>query len=98
MQRDYDRKRSVVCSALEAARLPPIVPEGAYYVLADVSRLGLATAKEAAMALLEETKVAAVPGSAFYSGTSGEHLVRFCFAKEDDALDEACRRLRAFRG
>lgn len=98
MQRDYDKKRSALCSALEAARLTPVVPEGAYYVLADVSRLGLPTAREAAMALLEETTVASVPGSAFYSATSGEHLVRFCFAKEDAVLDEACRRLRAFRG
>ena len=76
----------------------PIVPQGAYYVLADVSRLGHASAREAAFALLEETRVASVPGSAFYAGGGGEGLVRFCYAQEDEILTEACRRLQAFRG
>lgn len=98
MRRDYQRKRDALCAALDAARLPPIVPEGAYYVLADVARLGLPSAREAAMALLEETRVAAVPGSAFYAHGGGEGLVRFCYATQDDVLAEACARLRAFRG
>ena len=97
LARDYARKRQVTCDALEAAGLPPIRPEGAYYVLADVSRLGLATSREAAIAILEEARVATIPGSAFFRGQQGERFVRVCFAKEDDALDEACRRLRALR-
>jgi aminotransferase len=97
LARDYARKREVTCDALVAAGLAPIVPEGAYYVLADVSRLGFATAREAATALLEEALVATIPGTAFFTGTQGERFVRVCFAKEDDVLDEACRRLRGFR-
>jgi len=93
----YARKREVCCVALEAAGMPPIVPEGAYYVLADISKLGFATAREAAMALLEEAKVATVPGTSFLRGSAGERFVRVCYAKEDDVLDEACRRIRAFR-
>lgn len=92
---DYARKRDKLCRALEQARLTPVWPEGAYYVLADVERLGCATAREAAFALLERTGVASVPGSAFFRGPAGERCVRFCFAKEHDALDEACRRLAA---
>jgi aminotransferase len=95
--REYAVKREVTCRALEAAGLDPIWPEGAYYVLADVSRLGLATSREAAMALLEEAKVATIPGSAFFRGAQGERFVRVCFAKEDEVLEEACRRIRAFR-
>jgi aminotransferase len=93
----YARKREVCCSALEAAGLTPIVPEGAYYVLADVSKLGFATARDAAMSLLEKAKVATVPGTSFLRGAAGERFVRVCYAKEDDVLDEACRRLRAYR-
>ena len=47
------------------------------------------------MHLLEKTRVASIPGSAFYRGQTGEKLLRFCFAKDDDVLEEACRRLRA---
>jgi len=36
-----------------------------------------------------------VPGTAFYHDAAGENLVRFCFAKEDEVLDEACRRLES---
>ena len=95
LQASYQAKRDLICSTLAAAGLPPIVPQGAYYVLADCTRLGLATAREAALSLLERTLVASVPGTAFYRGATGEKLLRFCFAKDDDVLAEACRRLRA---
>jgi len=49
------------------------------------------------MHVLETARVASVPGSAFYRGAEGEKLLRFCFAKDDDVLDQACRRLRALR-
>ncbi len=78
---------------LKKIGLTPYIPQGAYYVLADVSRLPGKTSKEKAIYLLKVTGVAAVPGSAFYHNKEGEHLVRFCFAKEDKELDEACQRL-----
>jgi aminotransferase len=93
----YARKRDMICEALARAGLDPIVPEGAYYVLADVSRLGMPTARHAAMDLLERARVASVPGSAFYRGAEGERLLRFCYAKEDDVLAEACKRIREYR-
>jgi aminotransferase len=94
LQTDYQRRRDIMCEALDASGMPPIVPEGAYYVLADIGKLGFPTARDAAMALLERSGVAAVPGSAFFRGTAGDRLLRFCFAKEDDVLEEACRRIR----
>jgi aminotransferase len=90
---DYQRKRDKFCAALDAAKIPPFVPQGAYYVLADMHRLPGKTAKERVMALLERAGVASVPGSAFYRGHEGDTLARFCFAKTDTDLDEACRRL-----
>jgi aminotransferase len=94
LQSSYQKKRDLICGTLDAIGLTPVVPQGAYYVLADCSRLGMPTAREAALALLERTSVASVPGNSFYRGATGEKLLRFCFAKEDDVLQEACRRLR----
>jgi len=94
---DYSRKREATCEALDAAGMSPIVPEGAYYVLADVGRMGFPTARDAAMAVLERTRVATIPGTAFYTGSRGERFLRVCYAKEDDVLAEACRRIREFR-
>lgn len=91
--REHLSKRERFCRALETAGLPPIVPRGAYYVLADISRLPGADDRERAMHLLERTGVACVPGRAFFSDASGAALARFCFSKKDPVLDEACQRL-----
>ena len=94
---EYRTKRDQICAALCRAGLPPSVPEGAYYVLADISRLPGVTAKDRAMHLLRATGVASVPGNAFFSGADGERWARFCYAKPETDLNEACRRLQALR-
>jgi aminotransferase len=94
---EYQAKRDQLCSALTDAGLTPSIPSGAYYVLADVSRLPGANAKEKARTLLRESKVAAVAGTAFFTGGRGENLLRFCFAKRDDDLQRACDLLRQLR-
>jgi len=91
---EYQAKRDQLCSALTDAGLPPSIPSGAYYVLADVSRLPGVNAKEKARTLLRESKVAAVAGTAFFAGGRGENLLRFCFAKRDEDLQRACDLLR----
>ena len=93
MSTDYQKKRDLLCSSLTEVGLTPSVPAGAYYVLADATILPGATAREKARALLQKTGVAAVAGSAFYSKGRGENLLRFCFAKQDEALEDACSRL-----
>lgn len=94
LAREHERKRDRLCAALADAGLAPHVPEGAYYVLADSSSLPGKTAMERAMHLLDRTHLAAVPGNAFFTGDRGHDLLRFCFGKTDEDLDEACRRLR----
>ncbi len=94
LAREYGTKREMLLSALRDAGMAPHTPDGAYYVLADVSRIEGSTAAEKARALLKRTGVAAVAGSAFFQPGRGEHLLRFCFAKRDMDLAEACRRLR----
>ncbi|HSM87399.1 MAG TPA: pyridoxal phosphate-dependent aminotransferase [Candidatus Limnocylindrales bacterium] len=93
--REYVHKRDMLCGTLKEIGLTPSVPKGAYYVLADASMLPGKTSKEKSMSLLRETGVASVAGSAFYHAGGGETLVRFCFAKTDAELQEACRRLKA---
>jgi aminotransferase len=100
---EYQAKRDMTCAALARAGLAPSIPTGAYYVLANSSRIPGADAKKKARRLLADAGIAAVAGSAFFAmGANGvnpgENLLRFCFAKKDDELAEACRRLDAYRG
>ncbi len=93
---EYQEKRDKICDALAAAGLTPAVPAGAYYVLADASRVEGETASVKARNLLRACGVGAVAGSAFYGDGRGENLLRFCFAKLDADLDRACTALRNF--
>jgi len=99
---EYQVKRDVICAALTRAGLTPSIPTGSYYVLADSARIPGADAKQKARRLLADAGIAAVAGSAFFAADAagvnpGENLLRFCFAKKDDELAEACRRLDAYR-
>ena len=95
---DHQSKRARMLTALRDAGLEPSVPAGAYYVLADAGHLPGTTAAEKARNLLARTGVASVAGSAFFRPGRGEDLLRFCFAKQDKDLDEACERLRKLHG
>lgn len=94
---DHELKRAMLVDALRAAGMNPHVPDGAYYILASTAGAGLEgeTAAARARDLLRKTGVASVAGSAFFAPGSGkgEELLRFCFAKKDEELQEACRRL-----
>jgi aminotransferase len=93
----YAAKRDKICHALLKAGLKPCLPQGSYYVLADVTHLPGKTSKEKAMFILSKSGVAGVPDEAFFHEPGERQFVRFCFAKEDKELDEACRRLERFR-
>jgi aminotransferase len=98
---DHEVKREMMLSALRDAGMTPHVPDGAYYVLASTTGLeGVlegTNAAQRARSLLKKTGVAAVAGSAFFRAGKGEDLLRFCFAKKDEDLADACRRLRTLR-
>lgn len=89
---DYQKKRDMLAEALEEGGFRPFVPQGAYYMLAEVPK-EMGNASEAAMTLIEEAGVASVPGPSFYASGGGDRLLRFCFAKDFAALEEACKRL-----
>ncbi|MEO6965381.1 MAG: pyridoxal phosphate-dependent aminotransferase [Acidobacteriaceae bacterium] len=94
---EHQQKRDQLVEALNAAGLTPFIPDGAYYILADATRIPGATAKEKARYLLANCGVAAVAGTAFFTEGRGENLLRFCYAKKPKDLAEACQRLQSLR-
>ncbi|MFC5861438.1 pyridoxal phosphate-dependent aminotransferase [Acidicapsa dinghuensis] len=94
---DHEGKRAKLVSALDDAGMKPFIPRGAYYILADASALPGENAALKARWLLAKTGVASVAGSAFFRAGHGEDLLRFCFAKKDRDLDDACTRLRSLK-
>jgi aminotransferase len=98
MQADYTIKRDMTADACRAAGMEPYVPQGAYYMLADVRRLGFKDDLEAARLILERAGVAVIPGSSFYADPAdGRNQVRLCYAKKMQDLEEACRRIRRLK-
>ena len=91
LRKSYQKKRDILCTALDTAGLTPINPRGAYYVLAEITKLKGSTSKQKVISLLRKTGIAAVPGEAFYHDQAGNNLARFCFAKKDDVLMKAAR-------
>ncbi|MBM4434395.1 MAG: aminotransferase class I/II-fold pyridoxal phosphate-dependent enzyme [Chloroflexi bacterium] len=95
LAREYRARRDLLHGALTEAGFAPRLPEGAYYVLCDISRFGFDDDTAFAHWLVREVGVAGVPGSSFYSRRElGKHLIRFTFCKTEGLLREAGERLR----
>jgi aminotransferase len=94
LQRDYTRRRDLFLPYLREAGLTVYEPEGAYYVMTDISPLGWDDDMAFVRAMIERVGVSAVPGSSFYSPKElGRTMVRFMFAKKDETLRAAGERL-----
>jgi aspartate/methionine/tyrosine aminotransferase len=92
----YEERRVAMMRLLRETGFEAASPEGAYYVMADITHLGLGDDVETANHLVEHVGVATVPGSSFFSHASdGAHLVRFAFCKTIETLEAAGERLRA---
>lgn len=92
----YTRQRSLFLNILCDAKLKHTEPEGAYYVLADISEFGAPSDTWFAEWMAREAGVAAVPGSSFFHEKE-DRYVRFHFAKKEETLIEAGRRLKKIR-
>jgi len=90
---DYTERRDVFLGSLDGAGLEYYRPQGAYYVLVDVSRYGVDDDVAFCEWMAREVGVAGVPGSSFFHRPTN-HLVRLHFAKRKETLVEAGRRLR----
>jgi aminotransferase len=99
--RDYEHRREVIWSGLQAAGFDGYYPEGAYYIMVNIDRFVRPGEDDSAFAmrLVKEAGVATVPGSSFYNPPSlGHRQIRFCFCKKDETLGEANRRLAEWAG
>ena len=92
----YTEKRAFFLDALERADLSFTRPQGAYYVMADISEFGWGDDVAFCEWLAREVGVAAVPGSSFFREPV-RHLIRFHFAKRTETLAAAGERLLRLR-
>lgn len=93
MRQAYDARRRVLVEGLNAAGLPTFEPEGAFYAFPDIRSTGL-DAETFAQRLLQEERVACVPGDAF--GPSGTGYLRCSYATSLENVQEAVRRIARF--
>ncbi|MBW2308499.1 MAG: aminotransferase class I/II-fold pyridoxal phosphate-dependent enzyme [Deltaproteobacteria bacterium] len=90
----YQGKRDYLMSGLQRAGFRCLNPEGAYYIMTDISSFGFDDDTAFAHWLVSEIGVAAVPGSSFYHNPdTGRQQIRFCFCKKDETLQAAVKRL-----
>ena len=96
IRKEYAERRDLMLEVLAGAGFTADPPEGAYYVMADVTSLGFDDDVAAARHLVEDKGVATVPGSSFFSRPElGRHLLRFAFCKKLETLEAAGDRLRS---
>ncbi len=88
----YTAKREIFLDILRSTGLPFTEPQGAYYVMVDITALGFANDTLASEWLIKEIGVAGVPGSSFFREPVN-HLIRFHFAKREETLRAAGERL-----
>jgi aminotransferase len=95
---DYIARRNKILAILEQAGFQCFKPDGAYYVMTDISAFGFSDDMAFAKYLVEEIGVAVVPGSSFYNNPAdGSRQVRFTFCKTDATLNAAGERLAKLR-
>jgi L-glutamine---4-(methylsulfanyl)-2-oxobutanoate aminotransferase len=98
LQKEYQSKRDFIVPILQENGFKCEMPQGAYYVMTDISEFGHANDVEFTKFLIREIGVAVVPGSSFYHDKSlGSQKVRFCFCKKDETLQAAAERLQKFK-
>lgn len=96
LQDKYTHKRDLFLKGLDDIGITHTTPQGAYYVLLDISEFGYDSDLEFCDALARDVGVGAVPGSSFFREPVN-HLIRLHFAKKDETLNEALNRLEGIR-
>jgi aminotransferase len=96
LRASYTRRRDLMLAALDQLGLAYTRPQGAYYVLIDITPFGAADDMEFCLWMAKEIGVAAVPGSSFFREPV-KHLVRLNFAKREETLVEVGERLQRLK-
>jgi len=98
LESEYRARRDLLLPVLDNAGFKTFRPDGAYYIMTDISGFGFADDVKFTRHLIREVGVACVPGSSFYSVPElGRQQVRFCFCKKDETLQLAAERLEKLR-
>lgn len=92
LQEEYTHKRDLFLKGLDGIGIPHNVPQGAYYVMVDISEYGYAGDLEFCEDLARKVGVGAVPGSSFFKDDVN-NLIRLHYAKNDSTLEAALERL-----
>ena len=90
----YQRKRDLFLSLVKDSRFRPLPCRGTFFQMMDYSAISNDTDTAVAMWLLKEHGVASIPPSSFLYGVDSGPILRFCFAKRDETLEQAAERLR----
>ncbi|MBP0988943.1 MAG: aminotransferase class I/II-fold pyridoxal phosphate-dependent enzyme [Oscillospiraceae bacterium] len=96
LQQEYTEKRDLFLKGLDRIGIAHTVPEGAYYILLDISEFGFANDLEFCELLAEKVGVGAVPGSSFFREPENRYI-RLHFAKKQQTLEDALSRLADIR-
>ena len=95
MREHYLQMRDAMASALTDMGFQPLIPQGAYYMMADISGLGFADDQALIDAMLENAKIAAVPGRSFFPDPEqGKHWLRFAYALDSDKIKQGLLQLK----
>ena len=92
----YQQKRDMFLKLMEGLPLKFLPCYGSYFILADYSEVSDLDDRAFAEKLTKEGGVATIPLSPFYKDGSKERIIRFCFAKKEETLDEAAMRMKRF--
>ena len=96
LQKLYIHKKDLFINGLKELNIPHTEPQGAYYVMVDISEFGYDSDLDFCVDLIKNVGVAAVPGSSFFKEEENRYI-RFHFAKKDDTLLAALDRLKDMR-
>ena len=96
LQKLYTHKKDLFINGLKELNIPHTEPQGAYYVMVDISEFGYDSDLDFCVDLIKNVGVAAVPGSSFFKEEENRYI-RFHFAKKDDTLLAALDRLKDMR-
>ena len=93
VQEMFQRKKDIFLKAIASSRFKPLPCEGTYFCLLDYHAISTIRDVEFAKQLTEEYGVAVIPVSVFYEDQTDNHVIRVCFAKEDETLTNAAKLL-----
>lgn len=96
LQKLYTHKKELFINGLKELNIPHTEPQGAYYVMIDISEFGYDSDLDFCVDLIKNVGVAAVPGSSFFKEEENRYI-RFHFAKKDETLLAALDRLKDMR-